>query len=569
MNLRSESVNNRLEKYTYDNLDRLTKITAGSIGQTGTVQNFSYLPNGNINTNSLLGSYNYLSNKPNAVTKIEPINNNVISENQCGVTYNLFNQPIQIKEASAALSHQLDLFYGSDQQRNKAVQYENTVEICTRYYINKYYEHEKFVPHPQINRYYHYIYGNNCIVALHIADNTANTDSMYYIHTDHLGSYCAITTSAKTIRQRNLFDPWGNNVGQINYSLINRGFTGHEHYPALKIINMNGRLYDPVIARFFSPDQFVANSSFTQDFNRYSYCRNNPLHYTDPSGQKITGYDVFSALFLPVFMPARFLSECFTLINDKINGDVRHGGYFSPSYLVGQTEPGSLTPYNPVNYIHYGQPGHINHGPFVGRNTIGTGWDVDPDDEWSKKFYRLGSYALERKIGSKKVIYISKKTAATGGVNIKSLGKIILGTYVGKFEGVNVYESSIHGQWSPRGGYSGVTIPERGIIVATGLYKEDEYNNDKWYMRHEFGHILQYRKFGTLAYYRIIAPESFLSATMHGKLGWNHNNFWTETYANYLSSKYFTDESWTTDPAYCPQNISWYNLLRLRAAMLP
>ena len=31
------------------------------------------------------------------------------------------------------------------------------------------------------------------------------------------------------------------------------GFTGHEHYADLNIINMNGRLYDPVIARFFSP----------------------------------------------------------------------------------------------------------------------------------------------------------------------------------------------------------------------------------------------------------------------------------------------------------------------------
>ena len=67
-------------------------------------------------------------------------------------------------------------------------------------------------------------------------------------------------------------------------NITNRGFTGHEHYNFFKIINMNGRLYDPVIARFFSPDKYVANSSFTQDFNRYTYARNNPLHYTDPSG---------------------------------------------------------------------------------------------------------------------------------------------------------------------------------------------------------------------------------------------------------------------------------------------
>ena len=49
-----------------------------------------------------------------------------------------------------------------------------------------------------------------------------------------------------------------------------RGFTGHEHYADLNIINMNGRLYDPVIARFFSPDNFVQTPDFTQSYNRYA-----------------------------------------------------------------------------------------------------------------------------------------------------------------------------------------------------------------------------------------------------------------------------------------------------------
>jgi len=47
---------------------------------------------------------------------------------------------------------------------------------------------------------------------------------------------------------------------------------------------MNGRLYDPVIGRFFSPDLFVQQPEFTQDFNRYTYARNNPLKYKDPTG---------------------------------------------------------------------------------------------------------------------------------------------------------------------------------------------------------------------------------------------------------------------------------------------
>jgi len=47
---------------------------------------------------------------------------------------------------------------------------------------------------------------------------------------------------------------------------------------------MNGRMYDPVIGRVLSPDAFVQDPGYSQSYNRYSYCMNNPLRYTDPSG---------------------------------------------------------------------------------------------------------------------------------------------------------------------------------------------------------------------------------------------------------------------------------------------
>ena len=66
---------------------------------------------------------------------------------------------------------------------------------------------------------------------------------------------------------------------------FSRGYTGHEHYDRFKIINANARLYDPVIGRFFSPDPFVQTPDFTQNYNRYSYCMNNPVMFTDPDGE--------------------------------------------------------------------------------------------------------------------------------------------------------------------------------------------------------------------------------------------------------------------------------------------
>ena len=75
--------------------------------------------------------------------------------------------------------------------------------------------------------------------------------------------------------------------------LINRGYTGHEMLPEFDLINMNGRCYDPVVGRFLSTDNFVQDPFSSQCYNRYSYCLNNPLKYSDPSGE-LTWTDVIA-----------------------------------------------------------------------------------------------------------------------------------------------------------------------------------------------------------------------------------------------------------------------------------
>jgi hypothetical protein len=49
---------------------------------------------------------------------------------------------------------------------------------------------------------------------------------------------------------------------------------------------MNARLYDPAVGRFIYPDPVVQSPDNSQNYNRYAYCLNNPLKYTDPSGEK-------------------------------------------------------------------------------------------------------------------------------------------------------------------------------------------------------------------------------------------------------------------------------------------
>ncbi|MBN1339553.1 MAG: hypothetical protein JXA03_09525 [Bacteroidales bacterium] len=107
-------------------------------------------------------------------------------------------------------------------------------------------------------------------------------------------------------------------TGVTSAYLVNRDFTGHslsrikqcgKHLDRFGLINMpvrrnfneggNGRMYDPYIERFLSPDNGACHANGvmqapdnSQSFNRYSYCLNNPLVYTDPDGE----------LFLPTLL---------------------------------------------------------------------------------------------------------------------------------------------------------------------------------------------------------------------------------------------------------------------------
>ena len=104
-----------------------------------------------------------------------------------------------------------------------------------------------------------------------------------------------LTDEDGNIAERRHFDPWGQPIkiedgaGNIlnKLTLLDRGFTGHEHLQTVGVINMNARLYDPALHRFLQPDNYVQDPFNTQNFNRYGYCLNNPLVYVDENGEFI------------------------------------------------------------------------------------------------------------------------------------------------------------------------------------------------------------------------------------------------------------------------------------------
>lgn len=282
---RKDFIKNKEESFTYDNLSRLlTATVAGKPTQTTT-----YEPSGNIASKTDAGQqFSYHPAKLNALAGIIAPTTALPMLTQ-DVTYTTFNQPEKITENGSGQPYELTYTYDAGYQRIKGVMKKNSALINTHYYFGNY---EKDITTGVPDKHLHYIHTPAGLSAIVIREN--GTDQYYYTYTDHLGSLLTLTAPNGTVILDQNFDAWGRLRHPANWDYLNvpaptsylyRGFTGHEHLTNFNLINMNGRMYDPVVGRVLSVDNYVQNPYSTQAYNRYSYVVNNPLKYVDPSGE--------------------------------------------------------------------------------------------------------------------------------------------------------------------------------------------------------------------------------------------------------------------------------------------
>ncbi|WP_250254947.1 RHS repeat-associated core domain-containing protein [Chryseobacterium sp. Marseille-Q3244] len=156
-------------------------------------------------------------------------------------------------------------------------------------------------PFTGLERHILYIEGGPYESNIIYLKNFGETSGSYkFLHKDYIGSILAISDEAGNKLEQRHYDAWGNfthlKLGnapvitdkasiQGNYWLIDRGYTGHEHFMEVGIIHMNGRLYDPLLRRFLNADENIQDPMNTQNYNKYGYVMNNPLMYNDPDGE--------------------------------------------------------------------------------------------------------------------------------------------------------------------------------------------------------------------------------------------------------------------------------------------
>ena len=268
-NLLSRKRNNALpETFGYDNLDRLVSVKSGA---TETMK-INYAPNGNILFKTGVGNFSYDKNiHPHAVTEVENADGKIPGD-ALVTSFNDFGKIQLIEDVGKNL--RMDFAYGPDQERWYSELSHNGTDVRTTVYAGKY---EKITENGRTREFY-YLDGNTIV----IREN--GTVKNYLAFTDNLGSILSVMGENGTKVFNASYDVWGRQTVTLNTIGLHRGYTGHEMLKDFDIINMNGRLYDPVLGRFFSPDNYVQLPDNSQNFNCYSYCLNNPLKYTDPSG---------------------------------------------------------------------------------------------------------------------------------------------------------------------------------------------------------------------------------------------------------------------------------------------
>lgn len=300
------------ETFTYDTLNRLKNVeTTGALPVLA-----QYDDIGNLRARTDVGVFAYGNSAgPHALTAINNSpggafnkactydnKGNRITDGGTALTYASFNKPTRIKKGNDTLTFD----YGSDRgvyrQTIFRIDAQGRETQNVRHYVGGMYERE--IDSVGGVRHIHYIAGGSGVVAIKTDESNATapfTGRVRYIHKDHLGSVDAITDEGGNVLERHSFDAWGrrrtleyDGVGNwvVSYPSnpsasageTHRGFTGHEMLDLVGLVHMGGRVYDPLTARFLSPDPFVQTPDNLQNLNRYSYVLNNPLSMTDPSG---------------------------------------------------------------------------------------------------------------------------------------------------------------------------------------------------------------------------------------------------------------------------------------------
>ncbi len=487
--VRGDGNNNQTETFGYDNLNRLTSIGSRQI---------TYAANGNILSMDGVGTMAYsATGRPYQITSLTPASSGLVQGRQQNVSYTSYNRPSLLTEGGRSAT----FTYNGDGDRVKMNVADSTGNVLTRYYIGGSYECDLTTSGTKERLYL----GGDAYSAPMVYQRENNGSwTLYNIGRDYLGSITHIATADGTLVAEYSYDPWGRlrdpetlqnyAAGSEPELFLGRGYTGHEHLTWFGLINMNARLYDPLLGRFLSPDPYVQAPDFTQNFNRYSYALNNPLKYSDESGDVV-------GTFVTAFVQ-------FIVAGGKSVYEVFSTGFTDK--VAFQTNINQI-------WSDYDQKvtkaAEIDAGMFK----------VDEDLSFWQKIGVLGlrfTWELPNVLAGNFVAHFRNNIS---DVNVE----YYRGATLVNRDGIDFFDKT-PSSW-------GFTL---GSYINSLNVKADPEIDDIF--AHEYGHTFQSRYLGPF-YFPLVGVPSFLGECVEAipGSGHEHDNEWYEVWANNLSADYF------------------------------
>ncbi|TAK35827.1 MAG: hypothetical protein EPO21_04880 [Chloroflexota bacterium] len=271
----TDGVNFETITYGYDHLDRLLSASAPN-GET-----YSYDEIGNM-TSKNGGNLSYDANHKHAVSAFSgatysyDANGCLTSTTARGgqaFSYDPEIRPVRVDAGGATVTR---FAYDGDSGRRKRLDVKGTVHAVGSYERNV---GNGIDTSEVVTKYYTASLGK---LSRLIAFRRGGT--LYWVGTDHLGSTIRVTDANFNAVDGMRYLPYGGSRDTGTNLQTDHLFTSQVLDASIGLYWYNSRAYDPVLGRFLVPDTIVPNAMNPQSLNRYSYGRNNPLRYTDPSG---------------------------------------------------------------------------------------------------------------------------------------------------------------------------------------------------------------------------------------------------------------------------------------------
>lgn len=540
--------------YGYDSLNRLN-VTDSDVLEYNTYGSRSmyHTPGGSLYPN--LGYDD--ANDPYKLTTyyIRPISP-PLSYPRHTITYNTADRPATISSQGGTIAA---LKYNGEGDRVSMTVSRNDTTFLTKTYLAGQYEIESNDT-TTIRRLY--LGGDYYSAPAVLVKNGNGSWTFYNIIRDYLGSVRCLAAIDGAPLETCSYGAWGG-ITAGGLPSIGRGYTGHEHLPWFGFINMNARLYDPNVGRFLSADPYVQAPFSTQNYNRYAYALNNPLKYTDESGELL-------GLVLLLLGNDPILCGIGNLIAHSVNNESLGGGKWAKylgqgmlAGLIGTHIEGSMM-------AAAGTPGLVGMAGGAMLTLSKTFWASQGAITDISMFFSLGNdggfergaqiwlgnfYLDENASFGEGMIQGALRRTWEGaqtalGYSLSQLrnafGDVTRVDYLGGATFITAEENGREDSW-------GVTLGNFINIDYSGKITEnfDVFIKTAPLFMHEYGHTIDSRKWGPLFLYGVGLPSLISASNSTDVPGENYSTHDLKSYersANRNAKNYFYNNyqvSWT------------------------